>query len=94
MGIANLQLLHGSDIGGLDVVPILLNLLLELIGGDLIVLNDKVDLELPDTEADGNPLGGTPDEAVLFNGADVGLHLLKVGLIIWKCLLALELEKT
>lgn len=82
MGIANLQLLHGSDVSGLDVVLVLLDRLLELIGGDLVVLNDKVDLELLNTEADGNPLGGTPDEAVPLNGADVGLELLKVGLII------------
>lgn len=82
MGIANLQLLHGSDVSGLDVVLILLDRLLELIGGDLVVLNDQVDLELLDTEADGNPLGGTPDETVPLNGADVGLELLKVGLII------------
>lgn len=82
MGIANLQLLHGSDVSGLDVVLILLDRLLELIGGDLVVLNDQVDLELLNTEADGNPLGGTPDEAVPLNGADVGLELLKVGLII------------
>lgn len=93
MGIANLQLLHGSDVSGLDVVLILLDRLLELISGDLVVLNDKVDLELLDTEADGNQLGGTPDEAVPLNGADVGLHLGEVGLIIWKCLLAFELKE-
>lgn len=93
MGIANLQLLHGSDISGLDVVLILLDRALELIGGDLLVLNDKVDLELLNTETDGNPLGGTPDETVPLNGADVGLHLLKVGLIIWKRLLAIGLKE-
>jgi len=82
MGIANLQLLHGSDVGGLDVVLVLLNLLLELIGGDLLVLNDKVDLELLDTESEGNPLGGTPDEAVPLNGADVSLKGLKRSLVI------------
>lgn len=60
----------------------LLNLALELVGGDLLVLNDQVDLELLNTESEGNPLGGTPDEAVLLNGADVSLELLKVGLVI------------
>jgi hypothetical protein len=82
MDIANLQLLHGSNIGGLNVVLELLNLALELVGGDLLVLNHQVDLELLNTESEGNPLGGTPDEAVLLNGADVSLELLKVGLVI------------
>jgi hypothetical protein len=82
MDIANLQLLHGSNIGGLNVVLELLNLALELVGGDLLVLNNQVDLELLNTESEGNPLGGTPDEAVLLNGADVSLELLKVGLVI------------
>lgn len=82
MGIAYLQLLHGSDIGGLDVVLILLNLALELIGGDLLVLDDEVDLELLNTESKGNPLGGTPDETVPLNGADVGLEGLERSLVI------------
>jgi hypothetical protein len=82
MGIANLQLLHGSDVSGLDVVLVLLDLLLELIGGDLLVLNDKVDLELLNTESEGNELRGTPDEAVLLNGADIGLHGGKISLVI------------
>lgn len=78
-----LQLLHGNDIGGLDVVLVLLDLLLKLVQRDLVVLDDKVDLELLDTEANGDQLGGTPDEAVLLNGKDVGLKLVHVGLIIW-----------
>jgi hypothetical protein len=82
MDIANLQLLHGSDISGLNVVLELLNLALELVGRDLLVLNNQVDLELLNTESEGNPLGGTPHEAVLLNGADVSLELLKVGLVI------------
>lgn len=82
MDIANLQLLHGSNIGRLNVVLELLDLALELVGGDLLVLNNQVDLELLNTESEGNPLGGTPDEAVLLNGADVSLELLKVGLVI------------
>lgn len=81
MGI-KLQLLHGSNVGGLDVVLVLLNASLEVIKGDLLILNDKVDLELLDTEADSNELGGTPDKTIDLNGADVGLHLLKVGLVI------------
>lgn len=78
----HLQLLHGSNVGGLDVVLILLDLSLESIGGDLLVLDDQVDLELLDTEADGDQLGGTPHKTVHLDGADVLLHLLEVGLII------------
>jgi hypothetical protein len=66
------------------VVLVLLDALLELIGGNLLVLDDKVDLELLDTEADGNELGSTPDQTILLNGADVGLHLGKIGLVICK----------
>lgn len=81
MGITS-QLLHGSNVGGLDVVLVLLNLGLELIQRDLVVLDDQVDLELLDTETDGNELGSTPDQTVDLNGTDVGLQLLKVGLVI------------
>lgn len=79
---SRLQLLHGSNVGGLDVVLILLDLGLELVGGDLLVLDNQVDLELLNTETNSNELRGTPDETVHLNGADVGLHLAKVGLII------------
>lgn len=78
----HLQLLHGSDIGGLDVVLILLDLALELVERDLLVLNDQVDLELLDTETDGDELVSTPDEAVHLDGLDVGNELVHVGLII------------
>lgn len=81
MGITS-QLLHGSNVSGLDVVLVLLNLGLKLIQRDLVVLDDQVDLELLDTEADGNELGSTPDQTVDLDGTDVGLQLLKVGLVI------------
>ena len=77
-----LQLLHSSDIGGLDVVLILLNLLLEIVDGDLGILNNNVDLELLDSEANSNEAGSTPGKTVHLDGEDVGLHLLKIGLII------------
>ena len=94
MDIARLQLLHGSDVGGLDVVLVLLNAGLELVGRDLVVLDDQVDLELLDTETNGNELGGTPDEAILLNGADVGLHLLKVGLVVCKISVSIRFKET
>lgn len=65
------------------MVLVLLDLLLELIERDLVVLNDQVDLELLDTETDGDKGGGTPNETILLNGTDVGLELLHVGLIVW-----------
>lgn len=64
------------------MVLILLDLLLEFVGGDLLVLDDKVDLELLNGVGQGDKLGGTPDKAVLHDGTDVGLKLLNVGLII------------
>jgi hypothetical protein len=64
------------------VVLVLLDLLLELVQGDLLVLDDQVDLELLDTETDGNQLGGTPDETVLLDGENVGLELVHVCLVI------------
>lgn len=77
-----LQLLHGDDIGGLDEVLKLLDLLLELVQGDLLILNDQVDLQLLDTEADSDQLGGTPEQTVLLNATDSSLHGDQVGLVI------------
>jgi len=65
------------------VVLVLLDLSLELVGGDLLVLDDQVDLELLDTEANSDELGSTPDQTVHLNGTDVGLELLQVGLVIY-----------
>jgi hypothetical protein len=70
------------NIGRLHVVLILLDLLLELVDRDLVVLNDHVDLELLDTETNGNELVGTPDHTVLLNRLDVGKELVQVGLVI------------
>lgn len=59
-----------------------LNLLLQVGEGDLLILNDKVDLELLDTEANWDKLGAGPYETILLNGSYVGLKLGQVGLII------------
>lgn len=64
------------------MVLVLLNALLEFVKRNLLILNDKVDLELLDTESNSNELGGTPDEALLLDSTDVRLHFLKIGLII------------
>lgn len=65
-----LELLHGNDIRRLDVVLKLSNLLLELVKRDLVVLDDQVNLQLPDAEADGDELGQAPDKAVLLDAPD------------------------
>lgn len=83
-----LQLLHGDDIGGLDVVLELLDLLLELVQGDLLVLNDQVDLQLLDTEADGDQLGSTPDQTVLLDATDGSLQSSQISLVICNLKLA------
>ena len=76
------------------MVLVLLDLSLELVGGDLLILDDQVDLELLDTEANSDELGSTPDQTFHLNGTDVGLELLQVGLVIyWKLRLANEKEK-
>ena len=77
-----LELLHGNDIGRLDVVLELGDLLLELVERDLLVLDDQVDLQLLDAEADGDELGGAPDEAILLDAADGGLESGHVGLVV------------
>jgi len=62
--MSSLQLLHSGDIGGLNVVLVLLNLLLQLVERDLLVLDDEVDLELLDTITDGYQSVGSPNETV------------------------------
>jgi len=74
--------LQSHNISGLDVVLVLLNLLLESIEGDLIIFNNQVDLQLLDTETNGNELGTTPDKTILLNSADTILEFLHVGLIV------------
>ena len=90
LGLTRLKLLHGSDVGALDVVLEALDLLLELVEGDLVVLDDQVDLELLDAETDGDELGATPDETVLLDATDSLLELLHVGLIVCEFLLVLH----
>ena len=80
--LARLKLLHGGNVVALDVVLEAVDLLLELVEGDLLVLDDQVDLELLDAEADSDELGGTPGEAVLLDAADGLLHGLEVGLVV------------
>ena len=77
-----LQLLHSNNVSRLYVVLILLNLFLQVAEGDLLILNDHVDLKLLDTETNSDELGRTPDETVFLDTDDVGLELFEVRLII------------
>ena len=65
------------------MVLVLLDLLLELVCGNLLVLNNQVDLQLLDTEADGDELAGTPGKTVLLDSENVGLERIKVGLVVY-----------
>lgn len=69
------------NIRRLHMVFILLNLFLQLVEGDLLILNYQVDLELLDTKADGDELGSTPDKAVLVNSPHVLFKLSQVRLM-------------
>lgn len=77
-----LQLLHGNNVRRLHVVFKLGNLVLELIQRHLLILDDQVDLQLLDTETDRHPLGGTPDQTVLFDTNNSRLESFQVGLVV------------
>merc|ERR1712230_360179 len=77
-----LQLLHSNDIGRLDVILELLNLLLQLGETNLVILDNQVNLQFLDTETNSDKLGSTPDETLLLDATDGCLELLHVGLII------------
>jgi hypothetical protein len=71
------------DIGRLDVfLKSVGDLLLKVIKTNLVILNNQVDLELLDTETNGNELATTPDETLLLDGTDTGLKSDHVGLIV------------
>lgn len=77
-----LDLLHGSNVSGLDVVLKLLDGLLEVIERDLVILDNTVDLELLDTVTNRDPLGSTPEETVHLNRLDRLEELIKISLVI------------
>ena len=64
------------------MVLILLNLLLKFVEGDLLVLNDQVDLELLDTETDRDQLVTTPNKTIHFDSLNILHQLVHVRLII------------
>lgn len=58
------------------------NVFVDQIKTNLIIFNDTRDLELLDSVTDGNQLGGTPEETVQLDGADLLLHFSEVSLVI------------
>lgn len=77
-----LQLGHGSNVGGLDVVLVLLNSGLQIIERNLVILDNQVDLQLLDTVTNWDPGVSTPHKTVHLNLLDVSQHLLEVGLVV------------
>jgi hypothetical protein len=75
------DLVEGEDVDGLDLIFESLNLLLEVVGGDLLVLNDGTDDDLLNTVGNGGLLVlGFPEETVHLNANDLLSELVKVGL--------------
>jgi hypothetical protein len=78
----SLDLVPGDDVHGLDVVLEASDHLLNVITGDLVVLDDDELLELLDTVRDGDKLVVTPDQTVLLDGMQLRGELLQVGGVI------------
>jgi len=78
----NLDLLHSSNINGLNVVFQIGDSITQIIHHDLIILNNTVDLELLDTVTNGNELRTTPEETIHGNSSDSSSQFFHVGFII------------
>jgi hypothetical protein len=78
----HLDLLHSSDIHGLDKVFQSFDLFSQVIHGDLVIFDDTVDLELLDTETDGDQLVTTPQETVHGDSLDTVGQFVHVGFVI------------
>jgi hypothetical protein len=65
-----LDLLHSSDINALYEVFKRFDLFSQVIHGNLVIFNNTVDLELLDTETNGNQLRTTPQETIHSNSTD------------------------
>ncbi len=75
------DLVEGEDVDGLDLIFESLDLLLEVIGGDLQVLNDGTNDDLLNTVGNGDLLVlGFPEETVHLDGDDLLSELVEVGL--------------
>lgn len=75
------NLVEGHDVDGLDLIFEGLDLLLEVVGGDLLVLDDGADDDLLNTVGDGELLVlGLPEETVHLDADDLLGELVEVGL--------------
>ncbi len=75
------NLVEGHDVDGLDLLFEGLDLLLEVVGGDLLVLDDGADDDLLNTVSDGELLVlGLPEETVHLDADDLLGELVEVGL--------------
>ena len=75
------NLVEGHDVDGLNLVLECLHLLLEVVSGDLLVLDDGTNDDLLNTVGDGKLLVlGLPEETVHFNADDLLSEIVKVGL--------------
>ncbi len=84
------NLVEGGDVDGLDLLVEGLDDLLEVVSGDLEVLDDATDEDLLNAEGDGDLLVlGLPEEAVHLDGEDLLGELVEVGL----SLVGLHLEE-
>ncbi len=81
---SNLQLGHGDNVNRLDpLLTIFLDLLLDIIlNGDLVILNNNVDLQLLDTETNIDETVRTPHQTVHLDALDELQHGFKIGLVI------------
>ena len=67
-----LNLVPGDDVHGLNFFfEVTGDHVFDIFTRDLIVFDDHDDLELLDTEGDGDELVGTPEETVLFDGLEL-----------------------
>ena len=87
---ASSNLVEAGDIDGLNLLIESLDGLLEVVSGDLEVLDDATDEDLLNAEGDGDLLVlGLPEETVHLDGEDLLGELVKVGL----SLVGLHLEE-
>ena len=80
--IDHLDLAHGCNVHGLNVVFKVADLLAQFVDGDLLVLDNAHHLELIDAIADRHELGGAPHKALHLDGLDLLQHGIHVRLVI------------
>ena len=77
-----LNFVKRHDIDGLNVILVGSDLLLQVFGGDLVVLDHARDLNLFDAIADGDQFCSAPEQSVHFDGADEFFHFDKIGFVV------------